>query len=154
MFHSTNPSLFGRPASVLSESHGLRLSVSELRRVCMSLMSRTPRAFGEADSGLSELSSRLSAYFNVVESNAHFRAIAEECPSLRNRASAVEKEHEDLKQSVTWLRDLALHANATRLARRIGSVLDRLEQHEHAEKELLQDFFLRAGEAEHRALRQ
>jgi len=153
MFQSTNRSLFGRPASVLSESRGLRLSVLALRRVCVSLMGRTPRAFVEAGSGLSELSNRLSAYFNVVDNNAHFRAIAKECPSLRDRASVVEKEHEDLKQSVTSLRDLAWHANATRLAKHIGSVLDRFEQHEDAETELLQDFFLRAGEAGPRGAR-
>ena len=145
MFHSTNPSLFGRPAPVLSGSRELRLSVLELRRVCVSLMGRTPRAFVEADTALTDLFSRLSVYFEAVENNAYFHTIAQECPSLRDRASAVEGEHENLKQSVSSLRDLAWNANATRLARHIGSVLDRLEQHENAETELLQDFFLRAG---------
>ena len=153
MFHSTNPSLFGRPASVLSESRGLRLSVLELRRVCVSLMGRTPRAFVEADTGLSDLFTRLSVYFDIAENDANFQAIAQECPSLRDRASAVGREREDLKQSVSSLRDLAWHANATRLARHIGSVLDRLEHHENAETELLRDFFLRNGEPGSREVR-
>jgi hypothetical protein len=148
VFHSTNPSFFGRPASVLSESRQLRLSVLELRRVCVSLMGRMPRAFVDADAGLSDLFRRLSVYFDIAENDAHFQAIAEECPSLRDRASAIGKEHEDLKHSVSSLRDLASRANATRLAKHIGSVLDRLEQHEIAETELLQDFFRRSGEGE------
>src|ERR1051325_4676206 len=135
MFHSMNPSLFGRPASVLSESRRLRSSVLELRRVCVSLMGRTPRAFVEADAGLTDLFRRLSVYFDIAENEAYFHAIAEECPSLRDRSSAVGREHEDLKHSVSSLRDLACHANATRLAKHIGSVLDRLEQHENAETE-------------------
>jgi len=116
-------------------------------------MGRTPRAFVEADSALTDLSSRLSVYFDVVMNNAHFQAIALECPSLRDRASAVGREHEELKQSVGSLRDLAWHANATRLAKHIGSLLDRLEQHEDNEAELLQDFFIRAGEVTSREVR-
>ncbi len=153
MFHSANPTLFGRQAIVRSEYRGLRLSVLELRRICVSLMGRTPRAFVEADGALSDLSSRLSVYFDAVENHTYFETIGQECPSLQGRAGAVWKEHEDLKQSVSSLRDLAWHANATRLARHIGSVLDRLEQHENAETELLQDFFLRAGEAGSRQVR-
>jgi hypothetical protein len=147
VFHSKNPSLFGRPASVLAESLGLRLSVLELRRVCVSLMGRTPRAFVEADSGLADLFSRLSIYFDIAENDAYFQAMTLECPGLRDRANALGREHEDLKCSVGSLRDLAWSANATRLAKHIGSVLDRLQQHENAEAELLQDFFVRSGEA-------
>jgi hypothetical protein len=116
-------------------------------------MGRTPRAFVEADDALSDLSSRLSLYFDVVQNQTYFETIRRECPSLQGRAGAVEKEHADLKESVSSLRDLAWHANATRLARHIGSVLDRLEQNENAETELLQDFFLRVGEASSRQVR-
>lgn len=154
MFHSVNPSFFGRPLGVISGSRSLRSTVSELRGVCLSLMGRTPRAFVDAHRALSDLSVRLSGYFDSHESAEHFKAIAEECPSLRARADTVEQGHEDLKESVTLLRDLVRHANASRLARRIGRVLDRLEQHEHAESELLQEFFLRAGERTNREVRQ
>jgi hypothetical protein len=116
-------------------------------------MGRTPRAFVEADSGLTDLFGRLSVYFDAVENHTYFETIGQECPSLRGRATAVQKEREDLKEVVSSLRDLAWHANATRLARHIGSVLDRLAQHENAETELLQDFFLRAGEANSREVR-
>src|ERR1041385_4548496 len=82
MFHSTNPSLFGRPATVRAECRGLRLTVLELRRVCVSLMGRTPRAFVEANCGLSDLFNRLAVCFDAVENHTYFETIRRECPSL------------------------------------------------------------------------
>lgn len=153
MFHSSNPTLFGRPMSVLAESRALRSTVSELRSVCLSLMGRTPRAFVDADRALTDFSGRLSSYFDAKESSAHFRTIVEECPSLGERASSVVQNHESLKQSVSWVLGLTARANATRLARHIGTVLDKFERHEDAESELLQDFFLMAGEKTDREVR-
>lgn len=146
MFHSLNPSLFGRAADIASESRELRGTVSKLRSVCMSLLGREPRALAEARLSLSDLGRHLSAYFDANTSAGHFRAIVDECPSLEARAGSVERDRGDLKLSVIWLGDLVKHANATRIARHIGSLLDRFETHEQAERELLQDFFRSLGE--------
>jgi hypothetical protein len=146
MFHSSNPSLFGRSMDVASQSHELRSTVSKLRSVCLSLLGREPPAFASARLGLSDLAGHMSVYFDTEKSAAHFKAIVEECPSLEAQARSVERNREDLKQSVAWLGGLVSHANATRLARHIGSLLDRFEKHEHTENELLQDFFRKSGE--------
>lgn len=153
MFHSSNPSLFGRPTSVRSESGALRSTVSELRRICLALLSRGPRAFVDADRALAEFAGRLSSYFDAGQATPYFKIIVEECPSLGARATSLEQDHESLKQSVDWVRGLSTRANPTRLARHIGGVLDRFEEHEHAETALLQDFFLRAGEEANREVR-
>ncbi len=153
MFHSSNPSLFGRPTSVRSESRALRSTVSELRSVCVSLLGRGPRAFVDADRALADFAGRLSTYFDAGQAAPYFKTIVEECPSLGARATSIERDHQHLKQSVDWVRGLTNRANPTRLARHIGTVLDRFEEHEDAEKALLQDFFLRAGEAANREVR-
>jgi hypothetical protein len=146
MFHSSNPSFFGRPTGVSSESLALRSTVSELRGVCLSLLRRGPRAFVDADRALADFAGRLSSYFDAGQGAPYFKTIVEVCPSLGARATSIEQDHEALMQSVDWVRGLTARANATRLARHIGGVLDRFEEHERAETALLQDFFLCAGE--------
>jgi len=150
MFHATNPTLFGRPESVLSRSRALQSTVSDLRRASSCLSSNLPDAYLTAFRLLSDVSGQLSGYFEAMESARYFDAIARECPSLEGRARVLERAHGHLKKSFSSANALARGGEkiCTRsLSAHIEDLLDEFAEHEQAEGELLQDFFLRAGEA-------
>jgi len=150
MFHTTNPTLFGRPQGVLSRRRALQSTLSDLRTANSCLSSNLPDAFFATLRLMSDFSSQLSGYFEVTESEGHFNAIARECPSLERRARVLEQAHDRLKESfATAISPAAGREKVCTLAlsARIDGLLDDFEQHEQAEGELLRDFFQRAGEA-------
>lgn len=145
MFHSSHPTLFGRPAGVHSETEALRSTIAGLRRVSASLLSYSPQATIEARSLLSDFSARLSTYFDAEEASGYFGMIAAQYPGLEPQVVVLEQEHVDFREAVSSLRRLARDGTETAdLSRRIGVVIDNFEQHEHAENDLLDDFFLRS----------
>jgi hypothetical protein len=150
MFHATNPTLFGRPESVLSGSRALQSTASELRGATGAMSSsNTPETFFAALRLLGNFSGQLSGYFEATESAPYFNAIARECPSLEVRARGLERAHEHLKKSFARASALARGGEkicVAGLSAHIDHLLDGFEQHEDAEGALLQDFFLRAGE--------
>lgn len=144
MFHSYQPDLFGRPDAVVMNSNLLRTTISGLRGVSGSLLSYAPKAMTEACDLLSDFSARLSMYFDAEEASGYFGTIATDCPALQHKVSAMEQAHTELRDAVASLRRLAREGTAAAdLSRRIGLVIDDFEAHEHAEKGLLQEFFLR-----------
>jgi hypothetical protein len=144
MFHSSHPSLFGRPDAVVTESESLRSTIFALRSISGSLLRFTPRAVSEARNLLSDFSARLSTYFDAEEAGGYFGTIRTNCPELKHKVVALEQAHTDLRDAVASLRRLARDGtDAIDLGRRIALVIDDFEAHEHAENSLLQEFVLR-----------
>lgn len=144
MFHSSHPTQFGRPEGVHSGTEALRSTIAGLRRVSISLMKYIPAATIEARRLLLEFSARLSTYFDAEEASGYFGMIRAEFPVLERKVAVLVQAHRDFLEAVTSLRRLAREGmESDDLARRIGRVVDDFEQHEHAENDLLDDFFLR-----------
>jgi hypothetical protein len=146
MFHSSNPTLFGRTEGVLGESELLSRTIGGLRRNSHELAENVDQANIEARRLLATLSTSLSAYFDAVEANGYFATIVADCPGLGQRVQALCEAREHLQLSVTSARRLAFcTTDAAELGQRIGGVLDGLEAHERSERDLLQRFFLSGG---------
>src|SRR5690349_18058598 len=132
MFHDANPTLFGRPASVLSQTRALHLTLSDLRAASSCLSHNLPDAFFAARRLLSDFSRALPGYFEVTESEGYFDAIARECPSLERRARVLELAHERLKASFAAASIPAPGREKVctlALSARIDGLLDDFEQH-------------------------
>ena len=146
MFHSSNPSLFGRPDSVLSRSQVLHSIATDLRRACASLKTNSlPNSFSTAVRLLSDFSKELSGYFDEGSSAAHFDAIAIECPSLEPRARVLANGQDDLRESFTAAKKLGGSDEkicTLGFSLHIGDLLDDFDEHESEERQLLQDYFL------------
>lgn len=144
MFHSQNPTLFGRPELVVAETEILRSTIGRLRLLCHLLQSEGSCSVLEARHLLSDFSAQLSVYFGAEEDNGYFGTITVDCPSLGPQVVALEHAHDELRDSVASLRRFARDEGETiELGCRIEHVLDGFEQHEHKENDLLQEFFLR-----------
>jgi len=143
MFHSSNPTLFGRPNGVLAETEALWRTLAGLRRVSGALLGSASQATIEARRLLATFSTNLSTYFDTAESRGYFGTIVAECPDLEDRVTAIGQAREDLQTSVTSVRRLAFRTeDSAELGRRIGGVVEGFEKHEHSESELLRRFFL------------
>jgi len=126
------------------DSELLRSTISGLRRVSDSHFGDAPPAMTETRTLLSELSARLSTYFDAEESGGYFGTISTDCPGLLPKVVELEQAHTDLRDAVASLRGLARDGTgAAEVGRRIGVVIDDFETLEHAENDLLQEFFLR-----------
>ena len=146
MFHSSNPTLFGRTDGVLGESEVLWRTIGGLRRVSHELTEDLDHATIEARRLLASLSTSLSTYFDATEANGYFATIVAECPSLGERVRALCEARARLRLSVTSVRRLAFRTtDAAELGLRIDGVLEGFEAHERSECELLQRFFLAGG---------
>ena len=147
MFHSSNPTLFGRTDGVLGESEVLWRTIGGLRRVSQELSENVAPATIEARRLLAALSTSLATYFNATDATDYFAPIVAECPSLGERVRALCVAREGLRVSVTSVRRLAFRTtDVAELGVRIDGVLDGVERHERSECELLQTFFLGGGE--------
>ncbi|HEX3596787.1 MAG TPA: hypothetical protein VHU80_16875 [Polyangiaceae bacterium] len=143
MFHSPNPTLFGRPDGVLTETEALWRTVAGLRGVAAALAGSASQVTIEARRLLANFSTNLAAYFNVKEAGGYFGAIVAERPDLEKRVTALTRGRAELKDSVTSVRRLSFRtADRMELGRRIGGVVEGFEKHEQSENELLQTFFL------------
>ena len=146
MFHSANPTLFGRTEGVLGESEALWRTIGGLRRVSRELSENRGPATIEARRLLAALSTSLSNYFDAREANGYFATILAACPGFVERVSALCEDRERLQLSVTSARRLAFRTtDAPELGLRIGCLLECVEEHERGECELLQRFFLADG---------
>lgn len=144
MFHSQNPTLFGRPELVVAETETLRSTIGRLRHLSHLLRSEGSCSAFEARSLLSDFSAQLSGYFGAEEDHGYFGTITVEHPSLGPQVVALEHAHDELRDSVASLRRFARdEGESIELGRRIDHVIDGFEQHEHEENDLLQEFFLR-----------
>jgi hypothetical protein len=146
LFHSSTPTLFGRPNGVRTETEALGRTLSRLRGVSESLLSVSHGTI-EARRLLAAFSASLTGYFNVEEARGYFGAIVSERPDLEERVTALSQAREDLKSSVVSVRRLAfLTADGSELARRIDRVVDGFEDHERSEIDLLRSYFVGAEE--------
>lgn len=143
MFHSANPTLFGRTDGVVGESETIWRTVAGLRRVSHELSELGGPATIEARRLLAALSTSLSSYFDTTESNGYFATILAACPGLVERVQSLCEERERLQLSVTSVRRLAFKTtDAAELGLGIDGVLEGFEEHERSECDLLQRFFL------------
>lgn len=144
MFHSAQPSLFGRPNAVVMESELLRSTISRLRRLSTSRFKDARHAMTETRTLLSEFSARISSYFDAEESGGYYGTISMDCPGLVPKVAELEQAHTHLRHAVASLRRLIRDGTVVAdVGRRIGLVMDDFEALEHAEKDLIQEFFLR-----------
>lgn len=144
MFHSSNPTLFGRPSGVLAQAESLRTTIVALRSLSSALIDEKPEGRGEARRLLSDFSATLSMYFDVAEGSRYFRAAVADCPMLEAEVARLGRGHDSLRDSVASLRRLAHDGTATaELGRGIVRVIDEFEQRETAENALLQQVFSR-----------
>lgn len=144
MFHTPKPSHFGHPQEA-SKVYALRASVVTLRGVSASLRGETSQAYVAAGRALGDLSTTLTTYFDAEENGGYFAGIVDQCPDFQGRISSLEETHEYLRDSIASAWQSADRAERSRmpaLASHIDRILSDLERHEHAENELLQDFFL------------
>lgn len=143
MFHSANPTLFGRTDGVLGESEAIWRTIAGLRRVSHELSENVAPATIEARRLLAALSTSLSSYFDATEANGYFATILTACPGLVERVRVLCEGRERLQLSVTSVRRLAFRTrDATELGLRIDGVLEGFEEHERSECHLLQRYFL------------
>ena len=146
MFHSSNPTLFGRTEGVIGESAVLWRTIGGLRRISHELSENVDDANIEARRLLATLSTSLSTYFDTTEAQGYFATIVADCPGLLQLVGTLSDARERLKLSVTSARRLAFRTtDAAELGQQIDLVLDGFEEHEHSERDLLQRFFLYGG---------
>jgi hypothetical protein len=147
MFHSLNPTLFGRPAGVLSEAESLLVTIGELRRVSDALIAHMPHATTHARLLLSDFSAQLSTYFDAEENGGYFQTIVTDRADLEPRIAILRATHDRLRDSVASLRRLARNeSDSTTLGHGIADVIDALDRHEVMERALLQEFLQGAGD--------
>jgi hypothetical protein len=145
MFHSTTPSYFGRRQDVVPKVYALRASVGTLRGVSVLLRGEESQAYVSAGRALGDFSATLSTYFAAEENGGYFAGIVDDSPDFKNRISSLEETHGYLRDSIASARRIADRAEQSQmpaLANHIDRILSDLERHEHAENQLLQDFFL------------
>jgi hypothetical protein len=147
MFHSSNPSLFGRPSSVVKEMRALESAVTALREVGGSLRRGVVPVRGRrAHRALMCLSAHLAAYLDAEEGSGYLGAIASQSADLQSRVSALEGAHERLRHTVSSAAERAStlrNAEAPELGRCLAGIVHDLEEHDETERILLQDFFVR-----------
>lgn len=139
------PTLFGRATVVDAEHANLIASVRRLRDACAILAAAgasTPSA--DADLGLlvAAFLADLRPHFVAEDSDDYFGTLVAERPSFVPRISHLREEHAEMIRAAE--RVLALttgHAHPTQIAAEVGDLLDLFEAHEHAETQLLQEFF-------------
>jgi hypothetical protein len=146
MFHASTPTLFGRTQGVLAETEALHSTLAGLRRTSDALLSDGAPPVLLARRLLATLSASLMVYFDADEAQGYFSAIVAECPDLEDRVMALDRDRDDFRHCVTSVRRLAFRsADTDELGRRIRRVVDRFEEHERSESDLLQTFFREEG---------
>lgn len=146
MFHDVNPSYFGRPAGVLDGAVALRATLTALKRVAGVLVSDPAQQPLEARRLLADLSGHLTVYFDARESTRYFAAVIAERPDLEDGVDALLNGRNLLRDSVTYVRRMAFrNHDLGDVGRGITGVLERFEQHELSEHDLVERFFRQDG---------
>ncbi len=144
MFHSNNPTLFGRPSGIATGAVALRSTIVRLRALSRSLASGVPHQAAEARELLSDFAAQLSVYFDAEETGSYYGTILAGRSGPEGKAAGLERGHDVLRDLVASVRRFARDGGESReLGRRIALVVDDFERQEHEENDLLQEFFLR-----------
>lgn len=133
---------------MLSTIYALRASVVALRRISLSLQGEMSQDYAAASGALSDFSATLATYFDAEENGGYFAGIVDDCPQFQGRIHKLEETHEHLRATIASARHLADRGERSEmraLGRDIDCILEKLERHERAENELMQDFFLSDG---------
>jgi hypothetical protein len=144
MFHSNNPTLFGRPSDIVTGTLTLRSTIAKMRALSRSLASDVPHEAAEVRELLSGFAEQLSVYFDAEEAGSYYGTILVGHPGPEGKAAGLERGHDVLRDLVASVRRFARDGGESReLGRRIDLVVDDFERQEHEENDLLQEFFLR-----------
>jgi hypothetical protein len=140
------PDLLGRFADNLSEHKRLGVTLRRLGDMCAALKSERPVLIPDLQPPLltADFFVELSKHFQSEEGDAHFGAIVMERPSLLPKIARLKVEHVVLLEAASELRTIAAHSSRwTELVALTLRLVAELRTHEHAETELMQEFFLR-----------
>jgi hypothetical protein len=129
--------------AVLGENAELMKEAAGLQWLCRALIQGSLPGGFELEKRLEEFEERLLLHFAAEEAEEFFGTLMTDQPSFLQRAAEAEAEHAELLLELDELLDTGqAEAPSRELAVRLLRFLERLDAHEHAEKELLQDLVL------------
>jgi hypothetical protein len=138
--HTTE--LSGFAEAVRADHADLDELVIRLRRLCTSL--RDYDRGDDCDPGalIEEFESELIPHFATEQAEEFFGSLSTEQPRLLLRVERLQDEHRQMAEAVDHLLEFATSDPGPELALRLEHFLDLFDAHEHAENELMQEFFL------------
>lgn len=129
--------------AVLVENAELMKESAGLKWLCRALIQGSLPGGLELEKRLEEFEEKLLVHFASEEAEEFFGTLMTDQPSFLQRAAEVEAEHAELLLELDAVLDCAQAESPSReLAARLLRFLERLDAHEHAETELLQDLVL------------
>lgn len=131
-------------AEAVLEGHAeLDRTVSQLRELCVALCCNQAPADPGPAALIEEFEAQLILHLAAEEAEEFFGSLVTEQPSLLQRVERLQAEHVEMAEALDRLREFAKRGPpGPGLAGRITQFLDRFDTHEHAENELMQEFFL------------
>jgi len=127
--------------AVLAERSELGEAISRLRLLCANLLDNGAPASPAMT--LEEFETELLCCFAAEEAEEFFGSLTTDEPRLIQRGERLQAEHEQLIGALGGLLELAESAAPDKeLSVGLTEFLDRLEEHEHAENALMQEFLL------------
>ncbi len=140
---TTESELAGITEAVLEGHAELDKTVSRLRGLCVALHDGHTPADGDPASLIEEFEAQLLPHFAAEEAEEFFGSLVTDQPSLLKRVELLQDDHIGMAEALDALQNFAESGpTGPDLAVRITQFLDRFDAHEHAENELMQEFFL------------
>ena len=125
------------------EHAALRVTFARLRASCAAPADENALGGLGLHVLIDELREQLRAHFAAEEAGDYFGTLEADCPVLRPRIALLRAEHAEMFEAIK-----ALHAACRQMNRRADMAADlerlweRLQAHEDAESQLIQEFFL------------
>lgn len=130
-------------AEAVLEGHAeLDKTVLRLRGMCVVLRDGHTPADGDPASLIEEFEAQLLPHFAAEEAEEFFGSLVTDQPSLLKRVERLQDDHVEMAEALDALQKFAESGpSGPELAARITQFLDRLDEHEHAENTLMQEFY-------------
>ena len=141
------PTLFGRFTAASGEHERLAVTLRELNAMCAALESGVrERAVDSVPFRLiADLRRNLERHFGAEEAEGYFGEVVLERPRLLPRIAALRAEHTAMLEETAKLAEISADERRwPELPLPTRRLVKALRAHEHAESELLQEFFSRA----------
>jgi hypothetical protein len=140
------PTVFERFTALSREHERLDVTLRHFRELCESLASERAAPGPDARPlvAIADLLADLSQHFAAEERDAYFGTIVLEQPSLLPRVAVLKAEHGAMLRTIAELGAIAADDHRrSELSAPALRLIARFQAHEHAENELLQEYFLR-----------